>query len=374
VLGSDSVSTVVYGGKVYWFWGDTNRPAYPLGNFHAPGATSLLPGQGGLDPNVGVELSYFVDDQGFARPMARMPGDGPTWIDGLVTLRDQRGRERMFASYAKIKPPMEVYRRGLAEYDGQLERFEQVAEFDINTPLFPGGHSLVLKEQGAEYVYFCKPYPLVRAPATPEGLRDLTRYEAYTCLEEGSTLEKPQIDRRGGKPHYAWRKNAPAVDAGAQARLVKGGHLKQDEGLLQLRDRDTGKPVLAHSGSVAWNAYRGRWILIAVELFGTSVVGEVWYAEADSLLGPWTEAVKVVTHDRYSFYNPKHHAMFDQQGGRIIFFEGTYTHTFSGNTDPTPRYDYNQLMYKLDLADERLALPPAASGSQQAAEPSGMRP
>ena len=39
---------------------------------------------------------------------------------------------------------------------------------------------------------------------------------------------------------------------------------------------------------------------------------------------------------QYSFYNPKQHPMFDKDGGRIIFFEGTYTTTFSGNHDPTP--------------------------------------
>ena len=38
----------------------------------------------------------------------------------------------------------------------------------------------------------------------------------------------------------------------------------------------------------------------------------------------------------------------------MIYFEGTYTHTFSGNEHRTPRYDYNQIMYRLDLADERL--------------------
>ena len=30
---------------------------------------------------------------------------------------------------------------------------------------------------------------------------------------------------------------------------------------------------------------------------------------------------------------------------------------FSGNPDQTPRYNYNQIMYKLDLADSRLVLP-----------------
>ena len=128
--------------------------------------------------------------------------------------------------------------------------------------------------------------------------------------------------------------------------------------------------MLAHGGSVYWNAYRGRWVMIAVESFGsTSFLGEVWYAEADTPLGPWVYARKIVTHDKYSFYNPKQHPMFDQDGGRIIFFEGTYTTTFSGNPDPTPRYDYNQVMYRLDLSDGRLALPvavyevPAGGGS-----------
>jgi hypothetical protein len=36
--------------------------------------------------------------------------------------------------------------------------------------------------------------------------------------------------------------------------------------------------------------------------------------------GPWRYAVKVATHDRMSFYNPKQHPMFDQDGGRVIFF------------------------------------------------------
>jgi len=73
--------------------------------------------------------------------------------------------------------------------------------------------------------------------------------------------------------------------------------------------------------------------------------------------GPLGLRRKIVTHDTYSFYNPKQHPYFDRDNGRIIYFEGTYTHTFSGSKVQTPHYDYNQIMYKLDLSDPRLVLP-----------------
>ena len=118
-----------------------------------------------------------------------------------------------------------------------------------------------------------------------------------------------------------------------------------------------GRPVQIHGGSIAYNAFRKKWILIGVQQdpkATPSLLGEVWYAEADAPTGPWPSAVKVATHPRYSFYNPRHHPFLDEDGGRVVYFEGTYTRTFSGNPTPTPRYEYNQLMYRLDLSDERL--------------------
>jgi hypothetical protein len=99
--------------------------------------------------------------------------------------------------------------------------------------------------------------------------------------------------------------------------------------------------------------------MIVVESSGkSSYLGEVWYAEADTPVGPWAYARQVVTHDKYSFYNPTHHRYFDQDGGRLIYFEGTYASTFSRPKEmATPRYDYNQVMYRLDLDDPRLVLP-----------------
>jgi hypothetical protein len=359
VLGQDSVFTIVYAGRLYWFWGDTGRPGYPLGNFHMSGATSQLPKDGGLDPATGVNLTYFVDERGFSRGMAPMPGDGPTWADAFVTLRDEHGRERMYGAYAKIRPgSMEAYERGLMVFNNERQLFEKVAALPVDAPLRPAAHAAKLKVDGVEYVYFATPYPLTRVRATLSDYCKLAAYEAFTCLERRGCGNELEVERsEDGTARYGWKHGTPAVTPAEQDKLSKAGKLKPEEALLQLQDADSGKGVLAHAGSVYWNPYRQRWIMIVCEQFGTSLLGETWYAEADTPLGPWVYARKVVTHDKYSFYNPKQHPMFDQDNGRVIFFEATYTHTFSGNPDRTPRYDYNQIMYRLDLADPRLVLP-----------------
>lgn len=360
VIGSDSVVNAIYQGKVHWFWGDTNQVKYPLGLFHVPGATSRLPADGGLDPARGVDLEYYVGDGGFARAVAQMPGEGPTWIGGLAVLPDANGRERMLCGYVKIKQPMEVYRRGIAVWNDDASRFDRVADFDPKVPLFPEGNPLRWPGDEADHTLFAAPFPLVRVRSTAEAYQDPAQYEAFTCLQPGTRIEEHKLDRDdAGRVQYAWKKNTPPVGQADQGKFVQAGLLKPHEGLLQLRDAATGKTVLAHAGSVYWNRFRRRYVLITCELYGTSLLGETWYAEADSPLGPWVYTTKIITHDKYSFYNPKQHPMFDQEAGRLIYFEGTYTHTFSGNEHRTPRYDYNQIMYRLDLADERLALPVA---------------
>ncbi len=358
VLGQDSVQNVVYKGTLYWFWGDTNWPKYPLGNFHMAGATSLLPGAGGLDPDVGVNLSYFVRENGFAKKMAPRPEPGPVWLDSFVTLPDGAKQERMYAAYARVTSEMKAVERGFMLYNDDRQLLEKIGEFDVDAPVRPLGHPFAHPCEGVDYLWFPGPFPLVRVRALAGAYLDVSCYEAWTPLKAGSSLDKPVVDRdESGRINYGWKRNTLALDQQQQTELIKAGEMKADEAWIQFQDADTGKAVLAHAGSVYWNEYRRKWITIRCEMFGTSMLGEIWYAEADTPLGPWVYARKIVTHDRYSFYNPKQHPVFDQDGGRVIYFEGTYTRTFSGNDQPTPRYDYNQIMYKLDLADERLALP-----------------
>jgi hypothetical protein len=73
---------------------------------------------------------------------------------------------------------------------------------------------------------------------------------------------------------------------------------------------------------VVWNEYRQRWILLLED------TGDV-YAEAMQPEGPYGKAVKIIHHDQYNFYNVATHSFFNQEGGRVIYLEGTYTDSFS---------------------------------------------
>lgn len=364
VLGQDSVMTALYRGKIYWFWGDTARPSYPLGHFQMSGATSLLPGQGGLDPSVGVDLTYFVDDKGFSRKMCPMTrGDIPimVWLDGFTTVRDAKGEERLIARYTQMKSLAEMLEQGLALFNDRTETFEKVLEFDLKDRWrHPQGRPIVFEEGGRPYRLFPTPYPTVRVAADLASARDPAAYEAFTCLVPGTRYDKAsaKVERGAdGKAVWAWKRGTDPITQAEEKDLIAAGRLTADEAHFQLADADTGQPVQLHGGTIYWNAYRGRWVMIGLQSYGTSMVGEVWFAEAAAPVGPWRWARKIVTHDQYSFYHPAQHPYFDQEGGRIIYFEGTYAETFSGNPLPTPRYDYNQIMYRLDLADPRLKGP-----------------
>jgi len=356
VFGSDSVVTAVYRGKLHWFWGDTNRPSYPLGNFHVPFATSLLPGGGGLDPGLGVNLTYAVGQNGFAKETAKMSGKGPTWIDGLVVLPDENRQSRLLAQYVKIKAPLAVYERGVVQFDDERQQFGHRAMFSKDAPLYPHGHPFLHRAgDGHEYVYFAGGMPLVRVRANVAGYLDPTQYETYTFLQPGTGSG---VQRNpDGSLKFEWRAGQPKMDHKQVNRLIADKKITAGESPVHLIDIETGKPVLTQHGSVYWNDHRQRWVMVISQSFGSSMLGEIWFAEAARPEGPWFYARKIVTHDDYSFYNPKQHPYFAKDGGRTLFFEATYTSTFSGNKHPTPLYDYNQVMYRLQLDDPRLNLP-----------------
>ena len=354
VLGQDSVQAAVYRNRIHWFWGDTMRLRYALGHFRTAGATSELPAGGGLDPRIGVDLKYFTNADGFSRPMCAFDPENPepVWIDGVCVVPDEKGVEKLVSHFARMKSLGEKEEHGLIVFDDAKEEFERVATFDLkNRWRCPRGHAV----RHGDFIYFGEPFLNVRVKASLAALRDPASYEMWSCVADGSPLHEASIDRdANGNPRWRWSASAEAIGPEDERTLMKSANVKWGAAFFQPTDVDTKKPVHLHAGNVTWNEFRKRWVMIAVEQGGTSFLGEVFYLEADDPAGPWLRAKKIVTHNRHSFYNPCHHAFFDQDGGRVIYFEGTYSRTFSGNSDATPRYDYNQIMYRLDLADPRL--------------------
>ena len=317
LLGCDSVLVAAHRGQLFWFWGDTNLARYPLGVFHTTGATTPLNPFATNAPPLRIDYDHVRDEHGRPREVARMPGDGPTWLTGLASLPDTEGRSRLVASYAKIKPPLDAYEWGLCVWNDEDRRFRPHrvvwtrSAATPSAPPLPRGHPA----RDGDWLYFGDPFPDFRCPAT---------YEAWN---NPATWE--------------------ALDPQAELRSAAGDRVKP------------------HRGSIAFHPHRGRWVTIFTQKAGKpSFLGEVWYAEAPAPTGPWGTAVKVLSHRRHSFYNPRMHPESIPADADHLLFEGTYSATFGQGAVPTPRHDYNQVLYRLDLDDPRLR--PAAGGTEEA--------
>lgn len=309
ILGSDSIQLAEHRGRLYWAWGDTIVPKYPLGLFHMSSATTATSPLRSHEPPLKLALDYFRDEEDKVRNVANVaPEDpGPTWVGGYVSLPSADGETRLVGHYAKIEPPLASYRTGLCVWNEATENFESVKvlwdrEKDgEKEPPSPVGHpAFWTDETGQEWLLFGNPLPTMKMPPIYEAWLDPARWEVVTPQEKIATRD--------------------------------------------------GKETKPHSGSIAWNAFREKWVAVFVEYFGKpSALGEVWYAEADSPLGPWSGAVKVLSHRHYTFYNPRLHPTLTPDESPVLLFEGTYTTLFSDAKKETPRYDYNQILYRLDL-------------------------
>ncbi len=312
VVGCDSVQNAVIEGRLFWLWGDTSLAKYPLGIFDGTAASTPLRPLERFEPPIRLRLDYYRDAEDAPKPIARMNGTGPTWVTGVASVQDASGTTRLVGTFMKIEPPMSVYRAGLCVWDDNAERFselktvwERTGDESPGRPLLEG-HSVTWNDAaGREWLLFGNPFPTIRCRATFEAWAEPTTWESVDvpkALQDGS-----------------------------------------------------GNRVVPHSGSIAWNPWRRRWVAIFMEKFGKpSAFGEIWYAEAESPLGPWGAAVKVISHDNYTFYNPRIHPEFTEADSPALIFEATFTRQFADKPMPVARHDYNQMLYRPDLDDPAL--------------------
>ncbi len=313
VIGSDTVQTATYKGKLFWLWGDTNLPQYPLGVFNTPVATTSLNPLMSTKPPTAMVYDYMRDEKGAPRGTITVEGPGPVWLSAFVSLPDAKGGDHLVATYAKIPEFLKANEFGLAEWNDKTSRFDIVRAFwkhseaEPEPPkIMPDGHPAIWKDaDGKSWLYLNAP-PNFKCPATYEGWKDSSQWQYV----------EPQ-------------KTFKAADGSGD--------------------------VVVASGSIAWNNWRKKWIFVFQQKFGKpSVFGEIWYCEGDHPEGPWGPVVKVATHETYTFYNVQIDSQLTSPDGPVLLFEGTYTTTFSGKDVKTPRYDYNQVLYRLDLDDPAL--------------------
>lgn len=363
VTGSDTVQCAAYHGKLMWLWQDTDRISFELGNFAMTGATSEAPAK--LKPDEGLSFTYFVPKPGeFAKAMSQVPQEGthPIWADGLTVVPDEKGRERMICRYVAANKDFSAAQSGLLLYDDDKQLFLPLAKYSGpkggESTLGPGGHAIYVRDGGVRYVYYGGN---VRVKADLASASDPKQYEAFTCLTADG-----KADRRNGKLVWQWVKGGKPVSFHNSDDLVRHGVLKSDEATYQLKDVESGKPIQAVSAGIAWNDYLKCWLNVFGQRGGDSMVGEIWVSTAASPEGPWIACRKVATHamkdNNNDFYNPVQHYELNQANGRYVYFSGTFVDTFSGNPWPTPYYNYNNIVYRLDLADPRLKLPPPPPG------------
>jgi hypothetical protein len=290
------------------------------------------------------------------------------WMGHLIAVPDAENVERLLATYS-IGRGFDELKVGWAQFDDTLQHFVELTSGGGGTPLGLG-YPTKVRHGSTTWAYgptFSTAFAItsldppeitvshfdnpVRTLATVAGLTTPSTYQAYTPFAQGSdTTLDVALD---GTLVYSWktstvplRANNPVADTVPADQKLYGHH----------RDVETGVVPALTGGSVDWNDYRQRFLTLVSGILS----GEIYYLEADTPMGPWTASRKVVTHanlpTRYTTYGTRRHPFFDKQGGREVFFETTYTAWLS-NSIATPRYDYNQIMHRLDLDAVVLPVP-----------------
>ncbi len=138
VMGQDSVQAVPYRGKIFWLWGDTNVPHYPLGNFRT--TCALTPPD--VRPESGIAYDYFMDPEKPRQLRAMMPDKEPgaVWLFGLLNVKTEDQGEVLLAHYGRHKDLGPPVAHGICRFNDERGIFESVVPLDTAEKWrFPAG-------------------------------------------------------------------------------------------------------------------------------------------------------------------------------------------------------------------------------------------
>jgi len=391
VMTSDETHAVEYKGSIYWIFNDALIPADKTDNFRIVGAKSKLPANGGLDPKVGVNLEYFTETDGVTAKSIFQKKDGDpekASLSGLMVVNDKSGQEKLIAFYELSDSKGNVLERGVTVFDDEKNVFSEriVLESNNGAPVknswnSPYGQAVKYTDGGKDFYLLTKSgdytWPVVRVPATFEAVTDLSQYESFSPYKEG--LNKEDILRLHSKLSaaksknesikgadwlrdylgldsdgdliFSWKKNTEPLSAENEKRLIEYGLVNPQNAFFQVKGDNNA--IQLQEVTVRYNEYRKAWVFIGLEYNGSSMSGEVWFSEAPSPVGPWLNAKKVVTHEKYSLLNLFQYHFFSEDGGKVIYFDGTFTVRGNNKSDvlPAPKYENNRIMYRLDLTE-----------------------
>ena len=168
-------------------------------------------------------------------------------------------------------------------FNDEKQLFESVSRWDIHEG-HDSAHCFRVRSGTNEYFYL---YANYRVRADFQSLTNIAAYEAFTCLARGTRFEgdASRLDRSPtGQLHWEWRVGADRLTGPRLRELVKAGLLKTDEAWLQLHDIETGRAIQVDRGSVGWNDYRRRWVMIGggmpVRRLLLHVITSVWLSGA----------------------------------------------------------------------------------------------
>ena len=382
VAGQDSTQVAVYKERAMYIFGDTLLRFDPFGVFSSTGASTTLD----VNASSFLELEYFSSDNGTSPAQMVPVDDWFTWVQAFATLNPGTESESLLGFWATHDgDSMDTTAYGSMAWDEEAGYFQLLLNFTASAQtqyctnpncsyvLWEGAHSLVATASGepcnasdpGAFVYLACPTPLVRFPARAEAFQSFDLWESYTPLKEGETLAQtdPQLERDTdtGDLVYGWKLGTGALGPDDETSFIDRGLMTRAESMFwdATVDAKTGATLTLSGGDIQWSDHRQRWVYISQR--NDDWEGEVWYAEAATLVGPYDRAVKVISHDddddtcehdlgSYTFYNVVQLPFAAE--GSAIYVSGTFdaaTDMENSARANVPRYDYNNILYRLDL-------------------------